>query len=123
MGSKKDLHDDEVSIISSGVKIEGNLTSEGNVRIDGIIVGNLSINGNLTIGETSEVYGEIKAKNVTTNGKIEGKILATEKLKLEPKSVVKGDLVTKILIIEEGAVFEGHSSMNGAQPLNQKGND
>ncbi|MEG8948098.1 bactofilin family protein [Rosettibacter firmus] len=123
MASKKDLHEEEISIISSGVKIEGNLTSEGNVRIDGIVVGNLSINGNLTIGDTSEIYGEIKARNITTNGKVEGKIYASEKLKLEPKSIIKGDLITKTLIIEEGAIFEGHSSMNGTQPLNQKGND
>lgn len=123
MAVKKDSHEEEVSIISSGVKIEGNLSSEGNVRIDGIIHGNLSISGNLTIGDSSEIIGEIKARNVTTNGKVEGKIYASEKLKLEPKSVIKGDLITKTLIIEEGAIFEGHSSMNGAQSSLSKGND
>ncbi len=122
MASKRDSHEEEVSIISSGVKIEGNLSSEGNVRIDGIVIGNLTINGNLTIGDTSEIFGEIKARNITTNGKVEGKIFASEKLKLEPKSVIKGDLITKTLIIEEGAIFEGHSSMNGAQTSAQKEN-
>lgn len=123
MAVKKDSHDEEVSIISSGVKIEGNLSSEGNVRIDGIVFGNLSINGNLTIGDSSEIVGEIKARNVITNGKVEGKIYAQEKLKLEPKSVIKGDLITKTLIIEEGAIFEGHSSMDGSQSSLSSGND
>lgn len=112
MAAKKETHAEEVSIISSGVKIEGNLFSEGNVRIDGMIVGNLSINGNLTIGESSHIQGEIKAKNITMGGKIEGKVTAAETLRMESKSMLRGDLFARTLVIEEGAIFDGHSSMN-----------
>lgn len=112
MSQKKDSYAEEVSIISSGVKIEGNLFSEGNVRIDGSIQGDITINGNLTVGETSEMRGEVKAKNITMSGKIFGKVIAQEKLKLESKSYLKGDLITKILVIDEGAYFEGYSHMN-----------
>lgn len=112
MAHRKDHADEDVSIISSGVKIDGNLFSEGNVRIDGKINGNVTVDGNLTVGEQSELRGEVKAKNVTMSGKLFGKIDAAEKLKLESKAVLKGDLVAKFLVIEEGAYFEGFSNMS-----------
>ncbi len=103
---------EDVSILSHGVKIEGNLSSEGNVRIDGIITGNVTVNGNLTVGDGSEIKGEIKAKNITVSGKIEGTVSALDKLKLESKSFLKGDIVSRVLIVEEGAFFDGNSKMN-----------
>ena len=118
MTSKKDSLAEDVSIISNGVKIEGNLLSEGNVRIDGVIYGNVSVNGNLTVGDGSEIQGEVKAKNITMSGKVLGKVIAYEKLKLEPKAVLKGDLITKFLVIDEGAYFEGYSHMNNDNSLN-----
>jgi cytoskeletal protein CcmA (bactofilin family) len=120
MSQKKDYLDEDVSIISSGAKIEGDLTSEGNVRIDGAVTGNISVNGNLTVGELSELKGEIKAKNITMSGKIIGKVVAQEKLKLESKSALKGDIITKFLIIEEGAILEGNSHMNSPNLFDNK---
>lgn len=120
MAHKRDSDAEEVSIISKGVKIDGNLFSGGNVRIDGTVNGNVSINGNLTIGDASEIEGEIKAKNITMNGKVFGKIVTSEKLKLESKAHLKGDLITKYLIIEEGAFFEGSSHMNNGKLPEQK---
>lgn len=120
MAHKRDSDAEEVSIISKGVKIDGNLYSEGNVRIDGSVNGNVSINGNLTIGESCEIDGETKAKNITMNGKVIGKIVTQEKLKLESKAYLKGDLITKYLIIDEGAFFEGSSHMNNGKMPEQK---
>ncbi len=118
MASKKDSLAEDVSIISNSVKIDGNLFSEGNVRIDGVIYGSVSVNGNLTVGEGSEIQGEVKAKNITMSGKVLGKVTAQEKIKLESKCVLKGDLITKFLIIDEGAYFEGYSHMNNTSSLN-----
>ncbi len=102
----------DVSILSSGVKIEGKLYSEGNMRIDGKVFGDVTVNGNLTLGETAEVEGEIKAKNITLSGKLKGIVTVNEKLILESTSNLIGDLSAKILVIEEGAKFEGKSNMN-----------
>jgi cytoskeletal protein CcmA (bactofilin family) len=102
---------EEVSILSSGVKIEGKIFSEGNVRIDGKVTGDVNVNGNLTLGETSEVLGEAKGKSITLSGKYEGTIRASEKLVLDSKSYLKGDLYAKILVVEEGAKFDGKSIM------------
>jgi cytoskeletal protein CcmA (bactofilin family) len=117
MAARKEAHTEDVSIISTGVTIEGNLISEGNVRIDGKVNGNVSVSGNLTVGDLSIIIGEVKARNITMSGHVEGKVFADEKLRLEAKSVLKGDLITKTLIIDEGALFDGHSTMNRNQNI------
>ena len=102
---------DEVTIISSGVLIEGKLSSKGNVRVDGTVKGDVNVNGNVTIGETGDINGEINADVITVGGKVIGKLNAKEKVVLEGKAVLKGDLVAKILVIEAGAKFDGNSKM------------
>ncbi len=131
MGSKKMLkrengHSEDVSILSEGVNIEGKISSNGNVRIDGKINGDVVVKGNLTVGASSEIKGQVTSKNMTVSGKIEGIIKIEEKLTLESTSVIKGDIITKILVIEEGAKFDGKSSMthtpsaSGAPTINAK---
>jgi len=113
MSLKKDHstpHD--VSILSAGVKIEGKFISEGNVRIDGQILGDVSVTGNLTLGDVSYIKGNVSAKNITISGKVEGIVSSEEKLILEAHSKLVGDLSAKILVIQEGAVFIGKSLMN-----------
>ncbi len=106
------LNNDEVSIISPGVTVEGKLHSNGNVRIDGTIKGDVNVAGNVSVGESGEIEGAVNAENVTLGGKITGIINAKEKLVLETKAVLKGDIFTKILVVEAGAKFDGKSSMN-----------
>lgn len=103
---------DEVTIISAGVLIEGKITSNGNIRVDGTINGNVSAEGNITVGENGEVNGEITGEVVAVGGKVMGSVTAKDKLTLETKSYLKGDIVTKILVIDAGAIFDGRSQMN-----------
>lgn len=114
---------EDVSILSSGVNIDGKLTSNGNVRIDGKVVGDVNIKGNLTLGTSAKVAGEIVAKNVSVSGKVEGTLKVEDKLTLESTSVIKGDIIAKVLIIEEGAQFDGKSSMNQGTSLSSSFNE
>ncbi len=102
----------EVTIISAGVVIEGKLISNGNVRVDGSVNGDITANGNVTVGENGEVNGEIRAEAIVIGGKVTGTVNSKEKLSLEAKAVLKGDLITKILMVEAGAQFDGQSKMN-----------
>ena len=104
---------EEVTIISSGVVIEGKVTSNGNVRVDGIVKGDITAQGNLTVGEHGSIQGQLTGETVSIGGKVDGTVNAKEKLVLETKAVLKGDLITKILVVEAGAIFEGKSSMSG----------
>jgi len=102
---------DETTIISNGVKIDGKLTSSGNIRVEGEIKGDISSQKNVVVGEGGIVNGQINADSITIGGKVSGTVKANEKLVLDPKGYLKGDLFTKILVIEEGARFDGKSKM------------
>ncbi len=113
MSLKKDhVLANDVSILSNGVRIEGKFYSNGNVRIDGKVVGDVIVDGNLTVGEGAEINGGVKAKNITLSGKMEGILSSSDKLIMESKAVLIGDLFAKVLVIQEGATFDGKSSMN-----------
>ena len=103
---------DEVTIIGAGVVLEGKLSSNGNIRVDGAINGDITANGSVTVGETGEITGEIKAEVISIGGKVTGSINSKEKVVLESKAVLKGDIVTKILVVEAGAIFDGSSKMS-----------
>jgi cytoskeletal protein CcmA (bactofilin family) len=114
MSLKKDLIAEDVSIISHSVIVDGDIFSQGNVRIDGKVTGKVEVSGNLTIGEGSKLNGEIKALNIVLNGDVTGKVMAAEKLRLEPKAVLNGEIYAKSLVIEDGAIFHGTSNMKFA---------
>jgi cytoskeletal protein CcmA (bactofilin family) len=98
----------EETIISRGVKIEGKITSSGNIRIDGEIQGDIFSKGSITIGEDAKVNGQINANVITVGGKVSGIIKAKEKMILDSKSYLNGDIFTKNLVIQEGAKFDGN---------------
>jgi len=102
---------EDITIISNGVKIEGKVTSTGSIRVDGTLQGDLNAQGNVTIGEQGDINGKIVASSITIGGKVVGTVNAKEKLVLESKCALKGDIVTKVLVIEAGAKFDGKSSM------------
>jgi len=106
---------DDITIISNGVKIEGKVSSNGSIRLDGVINGDIISEGNVTIGDQGEVYGKVNGQSITIGGKVEGLINAKEKLMLESKADLKGDVFTKILVVEAGARFDGKSNMGDSR--------
>jgi cytoskeletal protein CcmA (bactofilin family) len=94
--------------LSSEVEIEGSITFQKELLIDGKIRGQIRSDGVLTIGENAYIRGEIKTKSVTVHGKVNGKITA-ERCELKSKSTLRGDLKAARLIVEEGATFIGTS--------------
>ena len=106
---------EDITIISHGVKVEGKVSSNGSIRLDGIIQGDIQCLGNVTIGDQGEVFGKVDGQVITIGGKVEGMVNAKEKLILESKADLKGDVFTKILVVEAGARFDGKSNMGHSQ--------
>ncbi len=102
---------DETTIISHGVKIEGKVSCNGNIRVEGEIQGDITSQGKVIVGENGKVNGQISGDDVTIGGKVSGTIRAKEKLVLDSKGNLKGDIFTKILLVEAGAKFDGKSNM------------
>ncbi len=108
------------TIIGTDVKIKGNLKNKGPILINGVVNGEISSEESVTIGESAEVKGPIKAKSVLISGSVSGTIDASEKLEVDPTGVITGDIKTKTLIVREGATFNGSSAMGEIKEAPQK---
>ncbi len=112
MAKNNDNDANVINLIGSGTEITGDVNCNGDVRIDGILNGNLLTKGKVVIGETGKAKGEITCKNADISGKLEGKIIISELLSLKPSSLIIGDIITNRLAIEPGAKFTGNCNMN-----------
>jgi len=101
-----------INLIGTGTEITGDINSNGDIRVDGALNGNLKTSGKLVIGETGKIKGEIVCKNSEVLGAINGKITVSELLSLKASSRIEGDIITKKLAIEPGAKFTGNCNMN-----------
>ena len=99
------------TIVGVNTTFLGTIKTDGNVRIDGSVEGDIEILGNLIVGETGRVIATIKAQNVHVSGAVKGEITAVEQLEISPTGKVWGDIVTAALHIEPGGLFRGQSSM------------
>ena len=97
--------------LDSGSKISGKLMFEGATRIDGQVDGEITAKESLVIGESAAVTAQIKANAVIVAGKVSGDIFASQRLEIRPSARVIGNLTAPVLIVHEGAMFEGHCSM------------
>lgn len=107
-----------LNTIGAGTVITGDVSSNGDIRIDGTLNGNLTTKGKVVIGETGSITGEISCKNSDISGKLKGKIKVGELLSLKASSLVEGDITTSRLAIEPGARFTGNCSMSEATTAN-----
>lgn len=96
------------TLVGHNTTIEGTLKAEGTVRVNGNITGELIIAGNVIIGSTSVIKGNIKAENAHIAGTVHGNITTSNQLHMTSTAKVLGDVVVKNIIVDEGAVFNGH---------------
>lgn len=97
--------------LDQGSKVSGKLTFEGPARIDGQIDGEISAKDSVIIGESAVVTAQIKAASVVVAGKVSGDITASQRIEIRPSAKVLGNLTSPVLVVHEGAVFEGHCAM------------
>lgn len=114
-----------VNLISIGTDITGDIKSNGDIRIDGSLTGNLITKGKVVIGPTGKVNGEVNCKNSEVSGLIEGRITVGQLLSLKASSKIVGEIITSKLAIEPGALFTGTCKMsdsesNGTAPGKEK---
>ncbi len=100
-----------INLIGAGTEITGDVNSNGDIRIDGTLTGNLKTAGKVVIGETGKVNGEVNCKNSEVLGEVHGKIKVSELLSLKATAKIFGDIITKKLAIEPGSKFTGNCKM------------
>ena len=95
------------SLLSESLTLEGNLDSEGEVQLDGVIRGDVRV-GKLTIGETGHIEGQVYCETIEVRGRVIGTITAKQ-VRLYSTAYVDGDITHEQLAIDSGAFFQGRS--------------
>jgi cytoskeletal protein CcmA (bactofilin family) len=103
------------TIIGKDSVITGTIDVKGPLRIDGRVKGQVHSSDTVTVGATGELEAEINCKVAAIAGKVIGNVIASEKVELQAKAEITGDLKTKSLVIEQGAIFCGSCHMKDAE--------
>jgi cytoskeletal protein CcmA (bactofilin family) len=99
------------TIVGASVKLKGNLRSDGDIIIEGMVTGDLKTKGSIKIGEMASVVANVQAENIVISGNVQGNINIKEKLEITSTGRVIGDISASILSISPGAVFTGNAKM------------
>ena len=97
--------------LERGVKIEGKIETAGTFRIDSAMKGTLVSEDSLILGENANVEGEIIGNRVVIAGRFDGSIRAKGRVEIQPSAVVTGEIHSPCVVIEPGAIFDGHCHM------------
>ena len=103
----------EVTIVGAGARLEGNVISAGSLRIEGQVKGQINAEGDVELAPQSQVEADIRAQNVMVAGRFRGNIMVSGKSHLARGGRVDGNITSKALVVEEGAIFHGQSIMDG----------
>ena len=100
--------------LGRGSRIEGTLTFQGSVRIDGQVEGKIEAKDTVIVGDSASVVAQVIAATIVIKGNVTGDLTASKRVELRSPARVLGNIVTPSLVIQDGVVFEGHCSMAGA---------
>ncbi len=108
------------NIIANGTSVVGDITSEGDFRIEGFINGTIKAKGRIVVGDSGRVEGEITCGDADICGTVTGKIEVLNHTVLKATARVSGDIITKKISIEPGAIFSGTCKMGSIPTENKK---
>src|ERR1044071_6529263 len=100
------------NVLNSDVELKGTLRFSGEMTFDGKLDGDISSEGSLHLGDNAVIKGNLNVNSVVVRGKINGNIVAREKIDIKSKTEMFGDIRAPKLVIEEGVTFVGKSEVN-----------
>ena len=96
-----------LSIIGTGMRVEGDVSADGVVKVEGSIVGTIRAARQVLVAKGGVVEGDILTREAIVGGEVRGGIQATERVELQATSVVHGDITTRRLLVQEGGEING----------------
>lgn len=100
------------TLVGSRTELKGDITFTGGLRVDGKLKGNIIARGDgnstLVLSENAVVIGNVSVPHIITNGTIKGTVRAAERIELQPKAEIAGDLYYKVMEMASGAVVNGN---------------
>lgn len=101
------------SIVDQGCVLQGRITFAGTLVLNGRFQGEIHSSGTLLVGQTGDIQAEMEVDVLIVSGQITGNIIARERVELKSTARIFGDIVTPVLVLEEGVIFDGHCKMKG----------
>jgi len=109
-----------ITFLGKNTELEGKLTFEGTIRIDGYFKGEISADGNLIVGEEGVIEADIHVSYIRISGEIHGNIYAHQRVDIHAPGKVFGNIHAPTVVIDEGVIFEGMTRMYQAKGADQK---
>lgn len=100
-------------MIGPNIRIQGELSGDEDLVVEGRVEGKISVTKGLRIGPQAQVNAEVKAHHVVIAGRIVGNVIATEKVEILPSGILEGNIRAPKIAIAEGAQFKGSVDMGG----------
>ena len=102
--------------IGPGIAINGRLTGDQEVTVEGRVEGTVALDSHLVVAEQGEVVAEVEVDSITVEGTLDGDIVAEDTVRLMPDCNVTGNIRAPRINIEEGAMFKGNIDMDVELP-------
>lgn len=103
-----------MSVIGTGMRIMGDVESNGTIKVEGVIEGAVRGARQLLLGRSGVVHGDIYAGDAILGGKVVGTVVATERVEIQGTASVEGDIQTKSIVVFEGGSINGTVRMGEA---------
>ncbi|MBM3435810.1 MAG: polymer-forming cytoskeletal protein [Bacteroidetes bacterium] len=110
--AKNNIIETKPNNIVTGTIIKGDITADGDFRIDGMLTGSINCKGKIVIGQTGSIDGEIICQNADISGRIKAHLKVEQLLTLKSTAELTGNVITGKLSIEPGAKFTGTCDMD-----------
>lgn len=108
----------EVSRISAGTEVQGNLISHSDIRIDGVFEGDMVTSGKLVLGDKAIIRGNVICSSADIWGTVEGELCAKDSITFKSTASFTGNLKTNRICIEMGAVYSGNCKIITEEDFN-----
>jgi cytoskeletal protein CcmA (bactofilin family) len=112
MAKEKDTKPMANTVIGSGLVIDGEITGEEALTIQGTVKGKIMVTQAVTVEIGATVEADVEAQTVTVSGKLTGNVVARERIELKPDGKMIGDAKSPRIVIADGAGFKGNVDMD-----------
>lgn len=99
------------SLLDSQLTVDGDIDTQGSLRIDGHLNGDIRRADTVVLGAGASMKGNVHAREVIIGGTLTGNVYATDRIELQPTAVVTGDITSQLVLVQEGGVVNGRVQM------------
>ena len=110
---------DRLNVIVDGSKVVGDMITESNLRVDGVVDGNISSASKVVVGASGMIKGNLTCSDADIEGVIQGVLKIEGLLVLRSNAKIEGEITTSKLQVEEGAEFSGNCKMSNFKGATQ----